>query len=127
MPKGVYIRGEKTKQVPKCHPNNKYKALGLCQSCYVTTKVNPERVKERHLKSYYGITVAEYNILFEVQNGCCAICGVHDSIGKRHLSVDHSHITGRVRGLLCGNCNSILGFSKDQIDVLKRSIEYLEK
>lgn len=70
---------------------------------------NPEKVRNKILKYRYGITLNDYNRMFAEQNGCCKICNIHSSKLKGPLQVDHSHITGVVRGLLCGLCNSKLG------------------
>jgi Recombination endonuclease VII len=70
---------------------------------------NPEKIKSKILKYRYGITLNDYNRMFTEQNGCCKICNIHASELKGPLQVDHSHITGIVRGLLCGLCNSRLG------------------
>ena len=85
---------------------------------------NPERIRNIYLKSRHGISAAEYNALYESQNGCCAVCG-HIPDGRR-LSVDHDHATGAVRGLLCRNCNLVLGHVKDRVIILLRLAEYLE-
>lgn len=84
--------------------------------------------KDRELMRTYGITEKYYNILLEEQKDKCAICRIyrHCIDGKR-LSVDHDHDTGRVRGLLCHNCNLSLGLVKDNTDTLVRMINYLEK
>jgi len=75
----------------------------------------------------YGITIEEYNQLFENQNGCCAVCGKHQSEFKKALCVDHNHETSEVRGLLCHNCNILLGMAKDNINILLDAVEYLRK
>jgi hypothetical protein len=62
----------------------------------------------RAMKYLYGLKVAEYNRLFSIQNGRCAICGKHQSELKRRLDVDHDHHTDEVRGLLCNCCNKII-------------------
>lgn len=61
------------------------------------------------LKTKFGITLDNYNQMFIEQNGCCAVCGKHQSKFQRRLAVDHNHETGKVRGLLCPNCNTLLG------------------
>jgi len=76
-----------------------------------------------HLKKY-GITKDDYLRMVEEQGGVCAICGKPDSI---RLAVDHCHTTGIVRGLLCSGCNTSLGKFNDDIEVLRKAIEYLEK
>lgn len=87
---------------------------------------NPDKVKNQWLKLYYNITLQEYNELFENQNGCCAICGVHQSSLKKSLSVDHDHASGIVRGLLCSKCNTGLGQFNDNKEILKLALLYLE-
>lgn len=77
------------------------------------------------LRKRYGITLKTYNSLLEKQNGVCAICG--RGPGKRRLHVDHCHKTGKVRELLCSNCNSALGKVGDNIGLLNKLIEYLGK
>jgi hypothetical protein len=85
------------------------------------------RNKEYYLIYAYGITLEDYNKMFEEQQGCCAICGRHQSELKRALAVDHSHETGKVRGLLCGKCNHALGNVNDDISILLSMIEYLNE
>lgn len=80
------------------------------------------------LKSRYGITIDDYILLFESQNGVCAICGLPERVlnGKQKpLSVDHDHETGKVRGLLCNDCNRGLGGFKDNALRLQQAIVYL--
>ncbi|SRR6266513_3869538 len=93
-------------------------------------KKHPKRVKEidrrKLLKHRYNITPEQYDILLESQDGKCAICG-GGPVGRNRLSVDHDHKTGRVRGLLCQNCNMILGNSHDDTNKLQRAIEYLNR
>lgn len=79
------------------------------------------------LKSDFGITLDDYNKLFIKQNGNCAICGINQSQLKSKLAVDHCHKTGRIRGLLCFNCNTNLGKWNDDIVILKRALNYLSK
>ena len=74
-------------------------------------------------KRKFGITADEYMDLLLKQEGICAICG--DVNIDRSLAVDHDHVTGHVRGLLCTRCNQGLGQFRDNIDFLKRAIEYL--
>lgn len=79
---------------------------------------------DAHLRREYGITLDDYRQMLAMQNFGCAICGAGPS-PKRRLSVDHDHKTGKVRGLLCGKCNSGLGFFKENVgivDSLKRYV-----
>jgi hypothetical protein len=93
---------------------------------------NPEKRKASSRKSNlrkYGITPEEYDRIFKDQDGKCAIC--HRSptgVGRngKVLHVDHNHKTGKVRGLLCPDCNLSIGRLGDSIDVLKSAIAYLE-
>lgn len=64
---------------------------------------------------------------FEQQNGHCAICGRPQSKFKRRFSLDHVHETGKWRGLLCMDCNIMLGKAGDSIVVLKEAANYLDK
>lgn len=73
----------------------------------------------------YGITKAEYDELYEFQGGCCALCTRATGKTKR-LSVDHDHVTGEVRGLLCGTCNKILGHARDDAAFFARGLGYLQ-
>ena len=61
-----------------------------------------------HLKAKYGITIAQYDEMFANQGGACSIC--LRPVGQQRLAVDHDHVTGRVRGLLCARCNAQLGW-----------------
>jgi hypothetical protein len=70
---------------------------------------HPQYTMERYLKLYYGITLIQYNEIFNSQNGCCKICGTHQSELKKALFVDHDHKTGKIRGLLCHQCNIGIG------------------
>jgi len=82
---------------------------------------------KKNLAFNYGMTVEDYYEMFAKQKGCCAICGRHQSEFKRALSVDHNHETGEIRGLLCDNCNLMLGKAKESIEILKSVIKYLKK
>jgi len=87
-----------------------------------------EREYNSKLERSYGITRTNYDYLLEVQNGVCAICGLKDGDKTRYqrLSVDHCHDTGRIRGLLCNNCNRCLGLAKDDAKLLGKMKQYLE-
>ncbi len=78
-----------------------------------------------NLQDKYGITEEQYDILLQVQKFKCAICGQLPV--KKRLAVGHDHDTGRVRGLLCHNCNTGLGMFKDSPARLLRAIKYLTR
>lgn len=86
-----------------------------------------ERVRNEGFKRTYGITVADYDKMFELQKGNCAICGEHQSKFERRFDIDHCHETGKIRGLCCIRCNRGLGLFKDKPLLLKNAIAYLEK
>jgi hypothetical protein len=75
-----------------------------------------------HLKARYGITGEEADAMLEAQGGLCAICG-----DRPAAHVDHDHVTGAVRSLLCFTCNSGLGNFRDEVALLRAAAEYLER
>jgi hypothetical protein len=91
---------------------------------------NPKRKKKAyrrwHVKSKYGLDLEQYDEMFAKQDGCCAICGVSQSQQKHPLCVDHCHRTGKVRALLCRNCNFGLGQFKDSPELLKIAAKYIK-
>ena len=87
---------------------------------------NPDSQKAAALKRLYNITLEDYDKMFSKQNGCCTICNRHQSEFKKALAVDHCHVTGLVRGLLCSDCNLILGNAQDKIEILVNAIDYLK-
>jgi hypothetical protein len=83
-----------------------------------------EYYRRQSLKYNFGITLEEYDALFDSQDGKCAICLLPPS--GRQLAVDHDHKTGKIRGLLCTKCNVALGLLNDDIGRLFLAIEYLK-
>jgi hypothetical protein len=79
------------------------------------------------LKSYYGISIEEYDQMMLDQNYSCAICSRAQSEFKNRFHVDHCHKTGKVRSLLCSNCNSSLGGFLDNPALLRRAATYIEE
>ena len=81
--------------------------------------------------SRYGVTVGDIEELRVSQDNSCAICGIpadeipHKTFKYNPLVIDHDHITGKVRGLLCPTCNSLLGHAKDSEGILQAAIRYL--
>ncbi len=78
------------------------------------------RLHQRVIK--YNLTDDKFNIMYNSQNGCCAICGKH-----RKLEIEHNHQTGKVRGLVCHKCNVVIGMCEENVEVLQKAIEYLNK
>lgn len=114
---------------------------GWCKACKADQqrkekskkqKENPkfyEKEKDRSLKKKYGITLENFKEMEQMQDGRCAICrGLNIQKNKKgHLFVDHCHRTGKIRKLLCGNCNAAIGYARENIEILERMIAYLNK
>lgn len=88
---------------------------------------NKEKAKERHREYLYGLSKVEHQNMKETQLFSCLICKEKEDELKRGLFVDHCHATGKVRGLLCQSCNTLLGMAKDDIKILQDAIQYLIK
>ena len=102
-----------------------------CKAKYIKDwrKRNAARIRvktrEDHLKNKYGITTQEFTEILSSQNGRCAIC-LNLLIVERNICVDHDHVTGAVRGILCRTCNTGIGQFEDRCDLLERAIGYLK-
>lgn len=125
---------KQNKPTNEFHKCNKSKSGFACQckSCrapqgwiYNRTMRREQVALKSHIKGHYAMTIEEYDCLIEKQNGRCAICNGINAEGRR-LSIDHNHKNNKVRGLLCHHCNAALGLVKDDINVLKGMIEYLQ-
>lgn len=90
-------------------------------------KRNPDKLLAYKLRFKFGITIEEYRKMFEKQENRCAICWRGGETITKKLDVDHNHKTGKVRGLLCGDCNRAIGLFKDDIYRLSNAISYLRK
>lgn len=93
---------------------------GRCSYCKPHTN---ERNRERHFVLSYGMAQDEVEQMVEQQRGACLIC--ERPLGSR-AHVDHDHATGKVRGVLCFNCNGGLGQFRDDPDLLRRAADYLD-
>lgn len=102
--------------------DNKYEKI--CKEC------RKKFMSDNFRKYNYGITNEQYQEKLEAQDYSCAICGskhqANTKNGKKTLHIDHDHLTGNVRGLLCRECNLALGHMKDSTNLLLRAIKYLE-
>lgn len=117
-------------------PDNKlgkYGKQGRCRPCdraYVNawgkTEAGKAKARRIRLRGVYGITPEDYDAMLASQNGVCAICERNDPRGQR-LAIDHDHVTGAVRGLLCRACNTALGLLDDDIVRLARMRRYLRR
>lgn len=100
-----------------------------CRACYKESyrRSTFKRTRERNWRELgIAITFEEYTELLVKQQDCCAICGIPSEESGKALAVDHCHETGRVRGLLCGRCNRMLGLADDRADYLRNLATYLE-
>ncbi|SRR6266568_3130857 len=107
-------------------------------------KEQPERVKQKHQKyketggyqkwmrgyrlkkKQKRIGTLTYEEMLTLQGGGCAICGSAVNMANRDLAIDHDHATGQIRGLLCTYCNTGLGMFRDNPELLREAISYLE-
>lgn len=101
---------------------NKDKALARQKA---HRKSDPDRYRNVELKREYGITLDDYNRMYEQQGGRCKICDAHGSGLRRRLVVDHCHATGAVRALLCNDCNRAIGLLRDRAEVVEAAAAYL--
>ena len=96
-------------------------------------KNHPEKHKRRHLKREYNLSIEEFNKLLIIQSNVCAICQQPETHKEYHsgkiksLAVDHNHETGKIRGLLCSNCNVAVGLLKDSTLHAQALVDYLKK
>ncbi len=133
-----------------CYANGKKWLIGQCKKCqnrYVTEhrvarmKRDPEfrRKQHRRVSGYrrrnaIGVSHEEYRLMFESQNGLCAICGRPEKklcrpghAEVKDLCADHDHATGRLRQLLCHGCNVMLGHAHDDPAILRAAADYIER
>ena len=99
-----------------------------CKSCTSKRRVinfDKEYNRNAKLKSQFGITALEYNNMLKNQKHRCYICSAPSALFKKKLAVDHCHVTGKVRALLCSSCNLALGSFKDNTDIMSRAIDYI--
>lgn len=104
-------------------PSMKYKKSNKCKECH------KQITSENSLKRKFGLTLKEYDKLAEKQDYKCAICNTTE-VGMPNMGrfvVDHNHDTNEVRGLLCNNCNTMLGFAGDSINTLLEGVKYLQE
>lgn len=126
---------------PDKYPQGYFKGKS-CKECGTTfTPVAPSNLycrddcadighQRNWLRKNYKMTLEEYQDLFDSQNGKCAICGSEGfkivRNQRQDIVIDHCHTTGKVRGLLCHNCNRALGLFKDNSETISNAIRYLE-
>lgn len=92
-----------------------------CKPCH------NKQSRKYSIQKQYGITIDEYNAMLMKQNNQCAICGKTPEENGRGLAVDHDHVTGKIRALLCLSCNNGLGQFNDDVELLQSAITYLKE
>ena len=85
-------------------------------------RANPEKRRGHKLKHRYGIDNVDYDNMVQQQRGRCDICNT-----KTKLAVDHCHVSGQVRALLCNACNVGLGHFNDNAELLRAAADYIRK
>jgi formate dehydrogenase maturation protein FdhE len=139
----VYPQGRckpcNTAYMARYRVSNRDKVRQIVRDSVRRAQSDPVRARKRlhaALRFSFGIGVEDYDRMVFEQGGACAICGCTPSIGmaktgsrRKHsrLCVDHDHTTGKVRGLLCHDCNTGIGFMRDSADSLRRAATYLDK
>jgi hypothetical protein len=85
-----------------------------------------KRASDYYLRNRYGLTPEEFSAMRRDQNDRCAICRTPLSLLSR-IHIDHCHNSGKIRGLLCNNCNTGMGMLGDDVKILRRAIRYLQR
>ncbi len=123
----------------KCHDAPRTKHSHYCRTClnaYHRSRYNYERERDKQLQANYGVSLDEYNALSHAQDDVCAICKQPEKNrgGKKRtenvtpmLHVDHDHVTGKIRGLLCSECNTAIGMLHEDPNRIKALLKYLGK
>jgi hypothetical protein len=98
-----------------------YKPGYFSSYCLACDKVRSRKRRRDYLaRAYFGISRAEYERYFE--NAKCPICFEDE---RKKMVLDHCHASKKIRGVLCTNCNSVLGFAEDNPEILQAAIDYL--
>jgi len=141
-PLGYNYNKTKSEQTgkPEKYPQGYFKAKA-CRMCgdmfkpvapselYCSDKCKDRSITNKYLLRTYGIDIVYYEKLLKLQNNRCALCGGEGfslKAGTAKLVLDHDHATGKLRGLLCHNCNRALGLLQDNPDVIRKCAEWVE-
>jgi len=121
---------------------NSHNSGGLawdCKTCVSARKKKewrekPEQARARNRKFWYGLDEDMFQCVLADQNSRCAICEKEFYLGPTHAGkrqdqphVDHCHVTGKLRGLLCGSCNIGIGNLNDSLELLLKAARYIQK
>lgn len=105
---------------------NHYRFNSPCKFCSNFYR-NKNYYKAHRLKVKYNLSQEDYNLKLKAQKYSCAICNIHRDDYLKDFSVDHCHKTGKVRSLLCTQCNSGIGFFRENINNMEKAIAYIKK
>ena len=107
-----------------------------CKPCDLDRRAsnrNPNYQRFWYTKKKYGIDELDFETLWIAFRGRCGICGIELKLPEKRrgqsldvVAIDHSHISGNVRGLLCNGCNKGIGLLKEDVNILTNAINYLE-
>jgi hypothetical protein len=114
----------KTKYERKYYLDNRERLL---QHDKIYRQKNRALIYLTKIKRLFGVSKEHFEMLWNLQNGRCAICDLEFCLEKRNWTVDHNHITGKVRNLLCNPCNKFIGFARENCQILTNAIGYLNK
>ena len=106
---------KRSETMKRLHAEGTVSGMGFKRKDYTLDEARSAKAgqnRARQLKHRYGITIVQYDEILKEQDGKCAVCSATEAIKDTGymLHVDHNHITGKVRGLLCTTCNKALGF-----------------
>jgi len=134
LEKKVQYRDEARERYAAMSPEQKetYLARKRRSKRHARSKMTPEQKRnqsllnrDRLLRKAYGLSVDQWNIMFDAQGSCCAICKSATSEGKADWHTDHCHSSGKVRGILCRKCNIMLGYLNDDVSILLAAATYI--
>lgn len=100
-----------------------------CKPCHQdyrrTSLTTPRNRKADKLQLRYGLTYEQWEAMRQTENYRCMICNISENELGRNLDVDHCHDSGKVRGILCNSCNTMLGRARDKVEILEAAVAYL--
>lgn len=129
-------RRERRELCSKCGKTRDGSHNSYCRACYQRyardwAAKNPAKavakVRRTRLWEKFQITPEQWWEMYDKQKGKCAVCSTTEPRGMGRFHVDHDHATGKLRGLLCTNCNVALGQAKDDPKILRALASYVEK
>lgn len=119
------IRFKRNTQMKKWRQKNKkHLTLYMREYCRRNKEHINKMQRVHRIKRKYDLSPEQYKKILDFQNGGCGICGKLPK--KYHLSVDHDHKTGLLRGILCSPCNRAIGILGDSVESLGKTISYLK-